>query len=362
MAATLWANLMKNQTILVSGGAGYIGSHTVVELMQAGFDIVIVDNLENSNPSVIERIERIVGRRPRLLIADIRDTGTVAAVLKETRAIAVLHFAGLKSVNESCKEPLRYYDTNVVGTVRLLEAMAMAGVHRMVFSSSTTVYGNAKAPIREDAPLAPISPYGRSKLMAENILRDLSAVEGSPWRLAILRYFNPVGAHASGWIGENPSGMPTNLMPYVCQVAVGRLKKLSIFGKDYGTSDGTAVRDFIHVVDLAKGHLAALKALEDSAGNGALTVNLGTGSGASVLELVQTFAKSTGVDVPYEFASRREGDVGVSFANADLAAGLLGWKAERDLAAMCRDAWNWQLRNPAGYSAERLAGPQKGSN
>jgi UDP-glucose 4-epimerase len=339
---------MNDKSILVTGGTGYIGSHTVVELLQAGYEVVIVDNLDNSDPCVVDRIEVITGRRPRLVVADIRDRATVAKVLKESNAKAVVHFAGLKVVPESCAEPLRYYDVNVVGTLRLLEAMADAGVARMVFSSSTTVYGDAAAvPISESAPLHPSCPYGRSKLMVEDILRDLAAVKGADWKFVMLRYFNPVGAHESGVIGENPNGTPTNLMPYVTQVAVGRLPRLSIFGNDYPTPDGTAIRDFIHVVDLAKGHLAALQALKR--GERVVTVNLGTGRGSSVLELVTTFAQINGVRVPYEFAPRRQGDVVVSYADAAKAQTVLGWRAERDLAAMCRDAWNWQSRNPMGY-------------
>jgi UDP-glucose 4-epimerase len=340
---------MNSKTILVTGGAGYIGSHTTVELLQAGFDVVVVDNLENSNAAVIDRVEKITGRRPKFVEADIRDTETIVRLLREHQVGAVMHFAGLKSVNESCAVPLRYFDTNVAGSVRLLQAMAEAGVRRMVFSSSTTVYGNAKAPITEKVPLVPVSPYGRSKLMVEEMLRDLAAVKVQDWRFVILRYFNPVGAHASGLIGENPNGIPTNLMPYVCQVAVGRLKKLSIFGNDYDTKDGTAIRDFIHVVDLAKGHLAALNALENPGSQVVVTVNLGTGRGSSVLELVTTFAEVNRVRVPYEFAPRREGDVVVSYADAKLAYDALEWRTERTLVEMCRDAWNWQSKNPNGY-------------
>lgn len=336
---------------MVTGGAGYIGSHTTVELLNAGFDVLIVDNLENSNPAVIDRIEKITRRRPRLVVADIRDSRTLVGLLKDSKTAAVMHFAGLKSVNESCAEPLRYFDTNMAGSVRLLQAMAEAGVHRLVFSSSTTVYGNAAAPISEKAPTIPVSPYGRSKLMVEEMLRDLSSVPGSDWRFAILRYFNPVGAHESGLIGENPNGIPTNLMPYVCQVAVGRLKKLSIFGNDYDTADGTAIRDFIHVVDLAKGHLAALNALESVNNERVVTVNLGTGRGSSVLELVKTFAETNKISVPFDFAPRRPGDVVVSYADARLAGEVLNWRTERSLADMCRDAWKWQSANPNGYTA-----------
>lgn len=345
---------MSDKTVLVTGGAGYIGSHTTVELLQAGFDVVIVDNLENSDSGVIDRIAAIAGRRPRLVIADIRDRDAMAAALRESGAGAVMHFAGLKAVSESCAEPLRYYDTNVIGTLRLLEAMAETGVTRMVFSSSTTVYGDsAQVPVTEDAPLGPICPYGRTKLMAENILGDVVVLPRVDWRIAILRYFNPVGAHESGLIGEDPNGIPTNLMPVVCQVAVGRRKQLSIFGKDYPTKDGTAIRDFIHVVDLAKGHLAALRVLTGTHPDKMVTVNLGTGRGATVQELVTTFAQVNGVPVPHEFVGRRQGDVAVSYADATRAFRVLGWRAERDLAAMCRDAWNWQSRNPNGYRSQK---------
>ena len=344
---------MNYGTILLTGGTGYIGSHTVVELMQSGFEVVIVDSLDNSDACILERIGSIVGRKPRLVVADIRDVQTLVAVLQEFRVDAVIHIAGLKSVSESCAEPLRYYDVNVVGTLRLLQAMAEARVSRMVFSSSTTVYGNpTTVPITEDAPLNPACPYGQSKLMAENILRDVAGVTGSNWKFAILRYFNPVGAHESGNIGEDPHGIPTNLMPYVSQVAVGRRPKLAIFGRDYPTKDGTAIRDFIHVVDLAKGHLAALRVLADG-DESVFAVNLGTGRGTSVLELVSTFAEVTGVPVPYEFATRRQGDVAICFADASRALDVLGWKAERDLRMMCRDAWNWQSRNPHGYGTQR---------
>jgi UDP-glucose 4-epimerase len=343
---------MNDGTILVTGGAGYIGSHTVVELMQSGFEVVIVDNLDNSDACVIERIGSIVGRKPQLVVADIRDVPKVTAVLQEFRVDAVIHFAGLKSVSESCAEPLRYYDVNVVGTLRLLQAMAEARVSKMVFSSSTTVYGNpTTVPITEDAPLIPACPYGQSKLTAENILRDVAEVTGSNWKFALLRYFNPVGAHESGTIGEDPHGVPTNLMPYVSQVAVGRRRTLVIFGQDYPTKDGTAIRDFIHVVDLARGHLAALRVLADG-DESVFAVNLGTGRGTSVLELVSTFAEVTGVPVPYEFATRRQGDVAICFADASRALNVLGWKAERDLRVMCRDAWNWQSRNPHGYGTQ----------
>ena len=341
---------MSTNTVLVTGGAGFIGSHTAVELIQAGFEVVIVDNLQNSQASVIARIEAIVGRPPRLIVADVRDRSAMVAALRESGAGAVIHFAGLKAVAESHAEPLRYYDTNVVGTIRLLEAMAETGVSRLVFSSSTTVYGSTdRMPLTEAAALAPVCPYGNSKLVAENILNDVAALPNLDSRFAILRYFNPVGAHESGLIGEDPNGIPTNLMPYLCQVAIGRLKELSIFGYDYPTEDGTAVRDFIHVVDLAKGHLSALRVLTEGHSEKVLTVNLGTGLGTSVLQLVTTFARVNAVPVPYTFVGRRQGDVTSSYADVTKAYRVLGWKAERDLAAMCRHAWNWQSRNPRGF-------------
>lgn len=345
---------MNDKTILVTGGTGYIGSHTVVELLQAGFDVVIVDNLQNSHSGVIDRIAAMAGRRPRLVEADVRDRDALVAALRESGAGAVMHFAGLKSVSESCAEPLRYYDTNVIGTLRLLEAMAETGVRRMVFSSSTTVYGeSAQVPVTEEAPLEPVCPYGRTKLMAEQILNDMAALPGADWRFVVLRYFNPVGAHESGLIGEDPNGIPTNLMPVVCQVAAGRRQQLSIFGQDYPTKDGTAIRDFIHVVDLAQGHLAALRVLAGGHREKVVTVNLGTGRGATVLELVNTFAQVNGVPVPHELTGRRQGDVAVSYADATRAFQLLGWRAERDLAVMCRDAWNWQSRHSQGLDQQK---------
>ena len=339
--------------ILVTGGAGYIGSHTVVELLQAGRDLVIFDNLSNSSSRVLERIEAITGIRPRFIEGDIRDAGALTAAFRDFPVTSVIHFAGLKAVGESVAEPARYYDNNVVGSLRLCEAMAEAGVKQMVFSSSATVYGDPHAvPIRENFPLQATNPYGRTKLHIEEMLRDFAGGDPS-WRIALLRYFNPVGAHASGLIGEDPRGVPNNLMPYVSQVAIGRRAELGVFGNDYPTPDGTGVRDYIHVVDLAKGHLAALSALERA--DGVLTVNLGTGCGYSVLEVIAAFEKASGQRVPYNIKPRRPGDVAACYADPALARQLLGWSASLDLDAMCRDAWRWQSGNPEGYEAVQPA-------
>lgn len=326
--------------ILVTGGTGYIGSHTCVSLMQAGHEVVILDNLCNSQRTVVDRIGEIVGRQPMFVEGDVRDKALVLSLLQEHAIGAVVHFAGLKAVGESVAQPLRYYDCNVSGTVILCEAMAEAEVKTLIFSSSATVYGDpASVPIREDFPTGATNPYGRSKLMIEEILADLHKSDAS-WRIARLRYFNPVGAHESGLIGEEPGGIPNNLMPYVAQVASGRREKLSVFGGDYPTRDGTGVRDFIHVVDLAAGHLAALDYLQRE--GGLLTVNLGTGRGYSVLEMVQAFERASNRTVPYGIIERRPGDIAECWADPALAGRLLGWKATRDIDAMCRDAWRWQ--------------------
>lgn len=333
--------------ILVTGGAGYIGSHTVVALQARGEDLLILDNLANSSIRVLDRIEAISGKRPAFVQADIRDKAALAAVFQANSISAVVHFAGAKAVGESVEKPLSYYDNNVVGTVNLLQTMAEFGVKRLVFSSSATVYGDPHAvPIREDFPLHATNPYGRTKLMIEEILRDLGHSDAD-WRIAILRYFNPVGAHASGLIGENPNGIPNNLMPFVSQVAVGRRTELSVFGNDYPTLDGTGVRDYIHVVDLAQGHLAALDALARS--TGILTVNLGTGQGYSVLDMVRAFEKASGRAVPYKIVGRRPGDVASCYAEPALAQALLGWQALRGIDEMCVDTWKWQSMNPDGY-------------
>ena len=343
--------------ILVTGGAGFIGSHTCVELLSAGFDVTVFDNFCNSHPEALKRVERITGMRPRLIRGDCRDRAAVVEALHESRAEAVIHFAGLKAVGESVKQPLTYYDNNVVGTLRLLEAMIECKVKTLVFSSSATVYGDPlKLPLTEDHPLSSTNPYGRSKLMIEEMLRDLKASDSS-WRIGILRYFNPVGAHASALIGEDPRGIPDNLMPFVSQVAVGRREILNVWGDDYPTSDGTGVRDYIHVVDLALGHIKALAVLASSESfqgvgeDGCLTVNLGTGTGYSVLNVVRAFEQASGRKVPFQIAPRRPGDIAACYADPSLANELLGWRVERGLEEMCVDAWRWQDGNPEGYGS-----------
>ncbi|GHU27761.1 UDP-glucose 4-epimerase [Betaproteobacteria bacterium] len=328
------------QTILITGGAGYIGSHTCVELLAAGYDLIVIDNFSNSKPAVITRIEQISGRVLTFVEADIRDRGALRDVFRAHGIDAVIHFAGLKSIGESVSQPLRYYDNNISGSIALFEVMAESNVKTLVFSSSATVYGDPRSvPIREDFPLSVTNPYGRTKLMLEEMLRDLPRSDES-WRIALLRYFNPVGAHESGMIGEDPNGIPNNLMPYITQVAIGKLAQLSVFGNDYPTPDGTGVRDYIHVVDLARGHLAALKAL--ASGPGLITVNLGTGQGYSVLDIIHAFEQASGRPVPYRIVARRPGDVAQCYADVSLAESLLGWRAEHGLEAMCRDAWRWQ--------------------
>ena len=338
--------------ILVTGGAGYIGSHTCVELLQAGIDVTVFDNFSNSHPEALVRIRQITGTPVRLIKGDCRDRAAVRAALRETNATAVIHFAGFKAVGESVEQPLMYYDNNFNGTVQLLEAMKDCGVKTLVFSSSCTVYGDPqKLPLTEDHPLSATNPYGRSKLMVEHMLRDLPRSDSS-WRIGILRYFNPVGAHASGLIGEDPQGVPNNLLPYIAQVAVGRREYLNVWGGDYPTPDGTGIRDYIHVVDLAVGHLKALEALTASQPTqDCLTVNLGTGNGYSVLQMVKAFERASGKKVPYKIAPRRPGDVAACYAHPDLAHKLLGWKAQRGLEEMCADTWRWQDRNPKGYAA-----------
>ena len=333
--------------ILVTGGAGYIGSHTAVELLNAGHQVVIVDNLCNSSAKVLDRIEALAGKNFSLVQADVRDGAALDRIFAEHRIDGVIHFAGLKAVGESVAQPLRYFDNNVGSTLALLHAMDRANVRRIVFSSSATVYGDPEqVPITEGSRLQVTNPYGRTKLICEDILRDLQQTDPR-WHVAILRYFNPVGAHISGTIGENPSGTPNNLMPFITQVAVGQREFLSIFGKDYPTPDGTGVRDYIHVVDLAQGHLAALKYLNDR--QASITVNLGTGRGVSVQELADTFARVTGVPVPYRFVERRPGDVAACYADTCLAQEALGWQAQLGVERMCQDAWRWQSNNPKGY-------------
>ena len=332
--------------ILVTGGAGYIGSHTCVELLNAGHELVVFDNFSNSHPEALARVEKITGRKLNVVKGDIRDQGALEEAIRRFNCTAVIHFAGLKAVGESVEKPLDYYDNNVIGTHRLLQAMANCGVKTLVFSSSATVYGEPQfLPLTEDHPLSATNPYGRTKLVIEEMLRDLYRSDPS-WRIGILRYFNPVGAHESGLIGEDPQGIPNNLMPFVAQVAIGRRECLKVWGNDYPTSDGTGIRDYIHVVDLAIGHLKALARLSEPQ---CIAVNLGTGQGYSVLDVINAFAKASNRPVPYEFAPRRPGDVAACYADPSLADSQLGWKAARGLNAMCIDAWHWQLNNPTGF-------------
>lgn len=333
--------------ILVTGGAGYIGAHTCVELLGAGHEVVILDNFHNSHPAAVERIGKIAGKVPALVKADVRDREAVEKALREHACGSVIHFAGWKAVGESAAKPLEYYDNNVVGTLRLLEAMKATGCKTIVFSSSATVYGvPQKLPYTEDHPLAPYNPYGRTKRFVEDMLRDLKAAEAD-WRIALLRYFNPVGAHESGLIGEDPNGIPNNLMPYIAQVAVGRRAELPVFGNDYPTPDGTGVRDYIHVMDLAGGHVAALNHIQGKPD--LLTVNLGTGKGVSVLEMVKAFEKASGKQIPVRMMPRRAGDLAAYWADTGLASSLLGWVAKRSLEEICADTWRWQSQNPDGY-------------
>ncbi|XOF32533.1 MAG: UDP-glucose 4-epimerase GalE [Candidatus Electrothrix sp. YB6] len=337
--------------ILVTGGAGYIGSHTCLELLNSGHEVTVIDNLCNAGQEGLRRVERLTGRSLRFFQIDLLDADAVDAVFRQTpEAEAVIHFAGLKAVGESVAKPLLYYQNNLTGTINLCRIMQEHGVKNMVFSSSATVYGDpASVPITEDFPLLRCTnPYGRTKAMIEEILRDLHTAD-TAWNIALLRYFNPVGAHESGDIGEDPNGIPNNLMPYISQVAVGKLEQLSVFGNDYPTPDGTGVRDYIHVVDLAKGHLCALEKLAGWSG-GVLAYNLGTGQGYSVLEMIRAFEKAAGKKVPYIIAPRRPGDIAQCYADPTRAAQELGWKSERGLDAMCTDTWNWQSKNPNGYA------------
>lgn len=333
--------------VLVTGGAGYIGSHTCVEMLAAGMDPVVVDNLSNSKEESLHRVREIAGRDLLFVKADLRDRSALDAIFRTYDFDAVVHFAGLKAVGESVQIPLAYYDNNIGGTLTLCQAMADAGVKNIVFSSSATVYGDpASVPIREPFPLSATNPYGRSKLFIEEILRDLH-VSDPTWNAILLRYFNPVGAHPSGRIGEDPNGIPNNLMPFVAQVAVGKLPQLRVFGNDYPTPDGTGVRDYIHVVDLARGHLAALRKLAERPG--AAVYNLGTGRGYSVLEMVAAFERASGRPVPYEIVERRPGDIATCYADPSLASDALDWRAELGIEDMVGDAWRWQSQNPNGY-------------
>ncbi len=338
-----------NNNVLVTGGAGYIGSHTCVELLHAGYTVTVFDNYCNSRAEALNRVERITGKTLTRVQGDVRDRAALEAALRSSGATAVIHFAGLKAVGESGQMPLHYYDNNVVGTLRLLEAMQACGVKALVFSSSATVYGDPqRLPLTEDHPLSATNPYGRTKLVVEEMLRDAFAADAS-WRFGVLRYFNPVGAHASGLIGEDPQGVPNNLLPFVAQVAVGRREFLNVWGNDYNTPDGTGVRDYIHVADLALGHLRTLEALGRSEAGLCTAINLGTGVGYSVLDMVKAFEQASGKPVPYKLQPRRAGDVAACYANPARAQQLLGWQATRDLETMCADAWRWQSSNPNGY-------------
>ena len=333
--------------ILVTGGAGYIGSHTCVELLNRGAQVVVLDNFANSKPEALRRVEKITGKKLATVVADVCDRAALRAAFSEHAIDAVIHFAGAKSVGESIEKPLFYFHNNITGMINLLDAMDEASVRTLIFSSSATVYGDPqRVPIAEDHPLSATNPYGRTKLMAEDILRELDT-HGTGWRIALLRYFNPVGAHESGLIGEDPRGTPSNLMPFLAQVAVGVRPMLRIFGGDYSTPDGTGVRDYIHVIDLALGHLAALARLEQQPE--LFTVNLGTGSGQSVLEMVRHFESVSGHPIPYRIVERRPGDVASCYADVSRAAELLGWRSTRDPHQMCADAWRWQRQNPKGY-------------
>lgn len=334
-------------SVLVTGGMGYIGSHTTVELLKAGKDVIIIDNLCNSSIVVKDRIKEITGKEVKFYNIDLADKEAVKKVFEENSIESVIDFAALKAVGESVKNPLEYYMNNMVSFLVLLDIMKKNNVKNLVFSSSATVYGEAKTmPILESFPLTATNPYGRTKLMAEEILKDLAASDSS-WNIAILRYFNPIGAHESGIIGEDPNGIPDNLMPYITKVAVGELKELSVFGNDYDTIDGTGVRDYIHVVDIAIGHIRALEKLETN--SGLVTYNLGTGNGFSVLQLVKAFSKASGKEIPYKIAPRRAGDVAICYADPSKANRELNWKAERTLEQMCEDSWRWQKNNPKGY-------------
>ncbi len=334
--------------ILVTGGAGFIGSHTIVELQQEGHEAVVYDNLCNASPVVFDRIEAITGKRPEFIEGDIRDEEKMTQLFEQRDFDCVIHFAGLKAVGESVHKPIEYYDNNVGGTVRLLKAMRSGGCGNIIFSSSATVYGDPHSlPLTEDMPKGiPTNPYGHTKSMIEDILTD-AQIAHPEMNVVLLRYFNPIGAHQSGTMGEDPKGIPNNLMPYITQVAVGKLEKLGVFGDDYDTPDGSGVRDYIHVMDLASGHVAALKALRDE--GGCTIYNLGTGKGTSVLEIVSAFKEAAGVDVPFEIKARRDGDIAACYADCSKAERELGWKAQFNIKDMCADSWRWQQGNPDGY-------------
>lgn len=333
--------------VLVTGGAGYIGSHTLISMFESGYDVVVIDNLDNSSKEALKRVEEITGRKVRFYENDVRDKDALRKIFRENNIDAVIHFAGLKAVGESCSIPIKYYDNNLISTLYLLEVMEEFSVKRLVFSSSATVYGVAtEMPLREGMPLGAINPYGRTKYFIEEILRDLYSSDNT-WSIALLRYFNPIGAHESGKIGEDPRGIPNNLMPYISQVAVGRLERLNVFGNDYDTPDGTGVRDYIHVVDLANGHAKATDWVLNN--TGCEPFNLGTGNGCSVLELKNAFEEASGVTVPYVIAPRRPGDPASVYADAKKAKEILGWEAKKTIKEMCEDTWRWQKNNPNGY-------------
>lgn len=336
------------QTVLVTGGAGYIGSHTVVELLNAGYDVLIADDLRNSKEAVLDRIETITGKRPAFVKVDVCDREAMKTLFSQNAFTSIIHFAGLKAVGESVAKPVEYYRNNLDATLTLLECMKAFDVRHIVFSSSATVYGVPKVPITEDAPRWCTNPYGWTKFMGEQILSDFAAANPE-MSVVLLRYFNPIGAHDSGLIGEDPQGIPNNLLPYINQVATGKLRKLRVFGDDYPTPDGTGVRDYIHVVDLAKGHLRALEYADAHAG--AVAINLGTGTGYSVLDVIHAYQDANGVTIPYEIVDRRPGDVAENYADPSKALELLGWKAERDLVNMCKTGYHWQSMNPNGYDA-----------
>ncbi|WP_078432599.1 UDP-glucose 4-epimerase GalE [Metabacillus halosaccharovorans] len=337
-------------SILVTGGTGYIGSHTCVQLLSAGFDIVLLDNFSNSKSEVIDRIKEIAGRDFTFYQADLLNKKEIVSIFEKNKIDTVIHFAGLKAVGESVSIPINYYHNNITGTLNLCSVMEQFGVYNLVFSSSATVYGTQdQVPLHEDLPLSATNPYGRTKLMIENILNDLY-VSNTNWSIALLRYFNPVGAHSSGLIGEDPNGIPNNLVPYITQVAIGKLPELKVYGNNYPTIDGTGVRDYIHVEDLSEGHIKALEKVTISTGINAY--NLGTGIGYSVLEMINTFSKASGREIPYKITNRRPGDIGESFADPSKAEKELNWKAKKDLYEMCIDSWRWQVNNPNGYESK----------
>lgn len=333
--------------ILVTGGAGFIGSHTVVELLNAGYGVVVLDNLVNSSSESLERVKKITGKSIKFYKDDLLDKEALQNIFEKEDISSVIHFAGLKAVGESCRIPLEYFNNNITGTINLLMAMEKYNVKSLVFSSSATVYGKPESvPISEDFPLSVSNPYGRTKLIIEDMLRDIYKADTS-WNIALLRYFNPIGAHESGEIGENPNGIPNNLLPYVSKVAIGELEAVNVFGNDYDTPDGTGVRDYIHVVDLAEGHIKALEKLTSNPG--LVTYNLGTGTGYSVLEIIHNFEKACGKKIPYKITERRPGDIDMCYANPEKAKKELGWEAKRDIDKMCEDAWRWQSKYPKGF-------------